>query len=495
MGVVKHQSVRSTILIYLGFAIGGINTLFLFPHFFSDDQFALTRMFLDIGVILVPFCTLSVGPTMNKFYPYYTARLDDKKNDMLTWVVVATLVGFLLFVLGTFIFKGLIIRKYSKNAPMFLEYFYLLYPFMLCYALFSVIENYSWTKHETVVPNFLKELVVRLGTTLLIVLYLFKLISFDLFLWLFILIWGVVLIVLLGYLKKKQLLHFNFQVSGVTRKLFRPMSTYSLSLLGATTCTLLAQNIAPLIISSTEGLKNAAYLSIATYMATLIQVPQRSISAIALPVLAQAWVDKNMDKIAEIYQKSSLLQLVAALYIFLGIWLNIDCFFMLLPPVYSIGKYVFLYMGISKVIDLGTGVNAQLLSTSRLWRFDLVSSVILMILSIPLNYMLMRTYGLVGSGYAALLSMFVFNTIRFLFIWKRFHLQPFTMNTVKAIGVAIAAYWGGGWLPYLGNPIIDIMGRALLFSGIFIFGILALRVSEDISSTAYAFLNKIRSRK
>lgn len=491
MGVIKKQSIISTVLIYLGFAIGGINTLFLFPHFFTDDQFALTRLFLDVGVIMLPFCTLSMGPTMNRFYPYYSSRLEDRKNDMLGWVLLASLAGYLLFVLGTLVFKDLIIRKYSKNAPMFLEYFYLLYPFMFCYSFFAIIENYSWSRHQTVAPNFLKELVVRVGTSLLIVLYIFKVLDFVQFLWLFNLMWGAVLAILVMFLQRKQLIHVSFRVSFVTKKLLRPMSIYSVSLLLATSFTLLANNIAPLIISSTDGLKNVAYLSVAMYMATLIQVPQRSISAIALPVLAEAWVEKDMSKIQDIYRKSSLLQLIAALYIFLGIWLSIDPFFQLLPSEYVVGKYVFFYLGISKIIDLGTGVNSQLLSTSKLWRFDLISSVMLITLSIPLNYMLIRTYGILGSGYAALLSMFVFNAIRCLFIWKKFSLQPFTKQTVKALVIGLIAYWAVAWVPHISQPVIDIIVRSAFFSGIFIAGTLALKVSDDINSTAFTFLEKL----
>ncbi|MFY0255906.1 lipopolysaccharide biosynthesis protein [Chitinophaga sp. 30R24] len=495
MGVVKQQSIISTVLIYLGFAIGGINTLFLFPHFFTDDQYALTRMFPEIGIVLVPLCTLSMGPTINKFYPYYTSHLEDKKNDMLTWALAVTLVGYLLFVLGTVVFKGVIVRKYSVNAPMLLTYFYQFYPFIFCYAFFSIVENYSWSRHRTVMPNFLKEVGIRLATMLLIVLYLFGVIGFDLFLWLLNLLWGVALVILLIYLRKQGQLYLSFRVSNVTRRLFRSMRTYTASILGATFFTLLAKNVAPLIISSTDGLKQVAYLSIATYLATMIQVPQRSISSIALPVLAQSWIDKNMGKIHEIYQKSSLLQLIAALYIYLGIWLSIDSFFQLLPSSYSVGKYVFFFLGLSKVIDLGTGVNAQLLSTSRLWRFDLYSSVILVILSIPLNYTLIRTFGIMGSGYADFLSMLVFNCIRCVFIWKKFGLQPFTRQTLKAIVIAVVAYGVGLLPPHTGNALLDIVIRSIVFSGVFIGGILAFKVSEDIDSTARAMVQRIRRKR
>ncbi|RFS18729.1 lipopolysaccharide biosynthesis protein [Chitinophaga silvatica] len=493
MGVIKQQSIRSTVLIYIGFAIGGINTVFLFPHIFTENEFALTRLLQEIAVILVPVCTLSSVPTISRFFPYYSSHLKDKDNDMLTWSVVATIIGFFLFVLGTIFFKDLIIRKFATNSPLFISYFFLLYPNVLLFALFGVFESYSGSRHLTVFPNFLKELVLRILTTVLVVMYYFKWVGFDLFLWLFSLLYGMLLVALLVYLYKHHFLHFTFKVSNVTRRLFGMMSTYSMSLLGATLFALLAQNIAALILSSAKGLDNVAYLTIATYISQLILVPQRSIAAIGLPVLAKAWKEKDMDKIEEVYVKSSVLQLVYAMFIFLVIWLNIDSIFSFLPESYKVGKYVVFYLGLSRVIDMGTGLNSQLLSTSRLWRFDLYSSVIFLALSFPLNYYLINNYGLLGSGYAGLLSMLVFNLIRYIFIWYKFRLQPFTVNTVKAIGVALLSFVATMWIPFVVHPLLDILVKGTVFTLIFGSLTLLMRISGDINDTAYGMLSKVRS--
>jgi len=202
-----------------------------------------------------------------------------------------------------------------------------------------------------------------------------------------------------------------------------------------------------------------------------------------------------MKKIDEVYTKSSLLQLIYGLFIFLIIWLNIDNFFRLLPPDYSQGKYVVLYLSLARVIDMGTGLNSQVLATSRFWRYDLYSSTVLLALSFPLNFFLIRDFGMIGSGYAELLSIFVFNLIRYLFIWIKFDLQPFTVNTLKAIGVGLAAYFGTVWIPFMIHPIIDIAIRGVLFTVIFGALILVLRVSEDINSTVLTTINKVRRRQ
>jgi len=433
-------------------------------------------------------------PTISRFFPYYSSHLKDKDNDMLTWALLATVIGFTLFVAGTFFFKGMIIKAYIKNSPLFISYFYLLYPNVFLFAVFAVFESYSGSRHLSVFPNFLKELVLRILTTVLIVAYYFKWIDLDTFFWLFSLLYGVLLLALLAYLHKHHYLHFTFRVSKVTRRLSRRMATYSSSLLGAILFSLLAKNIAPLILASTGGLGDVAYLTIVTYVSTLILIPQRSISAIGLPVLAQAWKERDMGKIDEVYTKSSLLQLIYGLFIFLIIWINIDDFFRLLPAGYSQGKYVVLYLSLARVIDMGTGLNSQVLATSRFWRYDLYSSVVLLALSFPLNYFLIIDYGMDGSGYAELISILVFNLIRYLFIWMKFGLQPFTANTLKAIGVALVAYFSTMWIPFMIHPIIDIAIRGALFATIFISLTLAFRVSDDINSTVVSTINKLRRR-
>jgi len=303
------------------------------------------------------------------------------------------------------------------------------------------------------------------------------------------------LLVLLVYLRQRHYLHFTFKVSRVTRRLSGRMATYSLSLLGATLFSLLAKNIAPLILASTSGLGDVAYLVVVTYVSMLILIPQRSISAIGLPVLAQAWKERDMKKIDEVYTKSSLLQLIYGLFIFLVIWVNIDSFFRLLPEGYRQGKYVLLYLGVARVIDMGTGLNSQILATSRFWRYDLYSSVVLLALSFPLNYFLIHDFGMTGSGYAELISIFVFNLLRYLFIWIKFGLQPFTMNTVKAIGVSLVAYYSTVWIPFMIHPIIDIAIKGAMFTVIFATLILVLRVSDDINSTVSTTINKLRGKK
>jgi len=80
MSTIRKQSIYSSLYIYAGFAIGAFNVLFLFPKFFTPEEFGLTRILMDISMILSMICTAGTLPVAMKFYPYYKHYLPKEKN-------------------------------------------------------------------------------------------------------------------------------------------------------------------------------------------------------------------------------------------------------------------------------------------------------------------------------------------------------------------------------------------------------------------------------
>ena len=115
----------------------------------------------------------------------------------------------------------------------------------------------------------------------------------------------------------------------------------------------------------------------------------------------------NHLEIKNIYEKSSLNQLLLGGFIFLIIWLNIDEGLALLPEKFQGGKYVVLYIGLSKLFSVATGVNGQIIVNSKYYRFDLYSNFILLIITIFTNYIFipesspLSEYSIVGINGAA----------------------------------------------------------------------------------------------
>ena len=116
-----------------------------------------------------------------------------------------------------------------------------------------------------------------------------------------------------------------------------------------------------------------------------------------------------------------------------------------LQPAYDQAMPVFLYLGLWRIVDMGTGVNSQIIGTSTLWRFEFLTGMILLAITLPLNYILAKKMGVVGPAIATLISYVIYNVIRYIFLLKRFGLQPFNYKT----GLTLLLAWWLIWFSYL----------------------------------------------
>lgn len=445
MSQIRKQSIISTVFVYTGFVIGFINT-YLFTRYnspFSTSEYALTNIFIAVGNIMFAFANLGMVASVYKFYPYYNDNLDKKKNDLLTWTWAISLIGFVLVVLAGIFFKDLVIRKFSERSPEFVKYYFWVFPFGFSILLFSILEVFAWNLRKSILTTFLREVLFRLLTTILIVLLYFKLMSsFDTFIKLYAFTYGVVALVLSVYLIYKKELHITFTISRVTKKFYKKIVSLATLVYFGGLVYMIAQFIDTIVIMSVVGTMAAGIFSLGSVVAGLVQAPQRGAIAASVPVLSKAWKDKDYGKILLIYQRSGINLLIASLGIFLLVWLNytdaIKTF--QLKPGYLDSKWIFFFLGVARIIDLGTGVNSQIIGTSTFWRFEFLSGIILLSLAIPLNYLLVKKFGIIGAGYSNVIAFTVYNFIRIIFLERKFNMHPFSIKTVYAVLLAFASY-------------------------------------------------------
>ena len=199
MATIRKQAIISGILMYTGFGVGAINILF-FTKFFSDGEYGLTRAFMDFGQSIFAFGSLGAVSVLYKFYPYYKDNLTDKKNDLLTWILCTSLFGFTIVTIAGYVFEPFIIRKFSSKSPLFLTYYYWVFPFGLGILLFGIMEAFSLSLKNAVLPTFLKEILLRILTLSIIILYYFKVINFPTFIHFFSFIYLGISLAIIGYL-------------------------------------------------------------------------------------------------------------------------------------------------------------------------------------------------------------------------------------------------------------------------------------------------------
>jgi len=482
MGSIRKQTIISSVLIYIGFLIGFVNQyLYTLNGSFTVEQYALTRIFFDFAQNMVAFGALGVIPVIYKFYPYYKDNLTQEKIDLMSWAMIAAFIGFIIVLVSGLIFQPYFVKKFIERSPLIVQYYYWMFPFAMGMLLFSVIEGFCWALQLSVISNFLKETAFRILTCILILLFYFKLISFQGFIYLFAFQFLAIFLFLLIYLIKTNNLHFNFSISRVTKKFWKKMLSMQALLYGGTLIASIAATIDSFIIASIMGLKAVGIFVFAQYVANVLQVPQRSIQAVSSSFLSRAWKDKNYPEINRIYSRSCINLLIMSLFLFGNIWLNIreGINVLNIQNDYLDGMKVLFILSMVRVIDAGTGLNAMVINTSTFWRFDFISGVVLIGLRFPLTYYLIKHYGIVGSAIAELIAYSIYNFIRYEFLRRKFNMQPFNLKTVYVILLSLTAYGVCYFAFSQFTGWTSIFLNGIVFSGIMIGGVFYLKLTPD----------------
>ena len=500
MSTIRKQSIISSFVIYIGFAVGLLNTYFFTKQGqFTTDEYGLTSIFVAVAAMMMAFAAMAMPSYIGKFYPYYYDHLPPRKNDMLTWALVVGILGFILVIITGFVIKPLITRKFAAHSPLLVHYYYWMFILGFGFTIYTILEAYAWNVGKSVFTNFLKEVQWRLLTTILIVLFITRVIKdYDLFIKLYSFTYLAIAITLFIYLLAAKKIHLTFKISKVTRRyLKRIVRLCTFLYLGVIIFTL-SQVFDTIVIASVlqEGTAKAGIFGLAQIMGSVIQAPQRGIVAASLVHLSRAWKEKDMALLQRVYQRSSINMLIFGCCLFALIALNYTeaIITFQLKDTFLLGFNAFILIGFTRLVDMGTGVNAQIIGTSTYWKFELFSGVILLIIMLPLTYILTREYDILGPAIATFISVTIYNGIRILFLWKKFRLFPFTMRSAYTLLLAAACFTVCYLLFSAMHGLPGMVLRSLVFCLLFGTGVIYGQLTPDIKPVLQAMRKRLRSK-
>jgi O-antigen/teichoic acid export membrane protein len=500
MATIRKQSIKGTIWVYTGFAIGVLITyLFTNSLWFKTEEYGLTRSLLEIGVLVYAFSSIGTNFYLYKFFPYYKDNLENKDNDLLGQAIKIAAVGFAATVLMLFLIEPIVIRKFGTNAALLVEYFYLIIPVGFFYLMYSLLEAYSYGFSKGVTTNFLKEVALRLFILLIVVLKISSVINLKTFIILFGFQFLIIAFLLAYILYKEGNLWVTFKTSRVTKKFKKNIiNIVALTFLTVIINTLRG-SIDSLILAAKldKGLSKVAVFGFVTYLAMPMQAPIRSMAAVTIPHLSRFWKEKNIAEIARIYKRSSINLLAFSLFIFFFVLLNykhvINTFN--INHEYLQGEIVFIIVGLVTIVELGTGLNGQIIATSSFFRFELWTSILLTSMIIPLSYILTVQYGIIGPALANLVSFTIYNVIRIIFLQRKFNMQPFSNKTIEIILIASISFIVIHFAFNNKEGIGFIILRSILFSVLFIVPTYMRNISPDVKQVLETVKKRVSKKE
>lgn len=487
MGVVIKQSIRSSIIAYLGVAIGYVNVLWLYPYFLTTEQVGLFRLIQSSAYLLATFGQIGLGQSLVKFFP------EQKENKgFLSSILIGGMLGFFLLSALALVFRESIVNYFSKESALFVDYFQVTLLVSFLIIQFQLLEAFSRSLLRIVIPTLLRDIGLRVLTTIALILYGFEFISFQSLIYSLLGIYGLVFIGLAVHLRIQGHLHlkvsFGFLKKGVGKRIL----TFGLySLIGAGGTQIILQ-IDSIMISGALGLEATGVYTIAFFIGVVIEMPKRAITQISSALLAQAFNKGDMAAVKKLYQQTSINQMIIGTLLLIGIWANLDSIYSFIPnnEAYLNGFNVVLFIALGKLSDMAFGTNGEIIVMSKYYKFNVVAVSILAILTIVLNLFLIPQYGIEGAAIASFLSMFLFNIMKFAFVWSKFKIQPFTIATVKFILIALMVIILNNLLPSIENTYLDILFRSTVITASLLALTYIFKVSKEVNELINSRLNK-----
>jgi O-antigen/teichoic acid export membrane protein len=342
-----------------------------------------------------------------------------------------------------------------------------------------------------VVPTIVREIFLKSANVVFIVGYGLHWYPFTTLIMLSTASYGVAVVFNLIYIKLLGRLYLRPNFKLINRKRLLEISAYGLFIILGGVGTVLSQKIDAIMLPAMKGLDYTAIYGIAFLIAQVIEIPRRAISQISSPILSQAWKGNNLDQIESLYKKSAVNQLLAGMLLFVLMWCNIDALFSILPKsdVYKQGKYVVLLISLSRLADMATGLNGEIILYSRYYRFATLAVIVLAVLTVVTNLLLIPVYALNGAAMATGLSVLVFVLIKVAFVRIKFGIHPFALGTLSVVLISAIVYFIAAIVPAppptsFINAVMSIVIRSLVVIVLFLPLLYFSNASTDLNGLA-----------
>ena len=478
MGVIKRQGIKQSLVNYFAVAIGAVSVLFIYP--IDRETYGLARFIIDGAMFLAPFLMLGFSSVTIRFFPHFK---DEKKGHkgFLFFVVSGVSVGCILFLLLTILFKEPFYGLYDERPALYQDYLGYLIPIAILLAFFQLFYNYSSNFKRIVVPALYQNLI-KVSLPVLILLFIWGNINRDtvvngILLNFVIALAGLIIYVFwLGELKLKP--DFEF----FNKTLLKKIANYAFYGLFGGIGSVLAFRIDSLMISTLIDFENNGTYAIALFIANVIAIPTNAINQITAPILSEAFKENDITHVKMLYQRSSINLLVIGLLLFIGIVASVNDLFLLMPngDQLSAGLAVVFFIGLSRIIDMGTSINNQIIDYSKFYRFRLYAILMLAVFNVVCNLIFIPKFQIAGAALATLASITLYNLVKFFYIMWKLDMQPFTLETIKILTVAMVVFAVAYFIPLTNNLLLNIVLRSIIIVLLYVPAIFLFRISPDI---------------
>ncbi|RYD53018.1 MAG: hypothetical protein EOP52_02405 [Sphingobacteriales bacterium] len=508
VGIVIRQSLKTTLVTLVGAAIGAF-VIFLSAKLLPLQELGFSRTLTNFALVSASILVLGFHGTLAVFiyrYPIGDPRRAAFLGLCLTLPLAAVcLVSGIYFACKSW-FVGLF---QPADSPFFDRYFIWLPVFAFFACLQVLLESYLMAYLKVAQYTFVREIGLKGGSLLLILLMGAGFISFSAFIIGSVLLYAVACLILLALVvrtggfsiswnwnllpraERRELIHF----AG-----FHALLGVSINLLNAIDGIMLA----PL---DKQGLRASGIYTIALFVISIMLIPMRALTHAITPVITQAYQAQDHAQVDSLFRKSSNTMFLASLGMTVIILANLSNGLQLLGSEFKPILVVIPILLVGRLVDAATGINEQVLSISRHYRFSFVLSIGLVAGVIVFNRLLIPRWGVTGAATGTTAAVLLYNLGKWYFVKQKLGLQPFSQTTLRILAAGLLAFGVGWLLPHLPTaPVVsptkhtililmDATARTLVIAVVYLILLLVFKAAPDLLPVFRNLRNRFPGRR
>lgn len=478
MGIVFKQSLKNSLVIYLGFAIGGINTLIFYPKFLESDYYGIVVYVLSASNLFMPLIAFGVHFAIIKFFSVYQEK--EQRDRFLTIsLFLPLLVAVPMGLLWSHFHEWIVNYGPEENKLMIKDYTVSIYIVALACAYFEVF--YAWAKvHlKSVLGNVLKEFWNRAVVMILLLGVFFDFLTRPQFIYFLTGAYILRTFVMMFYAFSLYLPRFSLKLPDN----FSEIIKYALYIILAGSAGVIILDIDKVMIPGKETFEQAAYYAVAVYIGTFIEAPSRAMRQILEPLTSQTLNQNDEKEVNSLYKKSSINLLLIGGLFFLLVNCNIHEFFKMMEEGFAGGELIVLMISLVKLYHVFLGNNRDIINNSKFYRIALPFAI-----GSGLSVYLLNKYfyfdlgmGTDGLALSTLISIFTFNSLKLWFVNYKIKMSPFTSKTFLMLFVIVAFFGIFYFWNFTFHPIINIGLKSAIIFPIYMVIVYKLQISTEVN--------------
>lgn len=490
MGVIKKQAFQSSVLLYTGTLIGFLTTGVMAPNLLSKSEIGTLKLLQSYSSVVMSLGIFGFSTITIRFLPIFFDKIKEHYNGFLGISLIVGTIGSILATLVIYVIKPFIIENNIDKSPEFAQYFLLIIPltiFQIYYSLFDSYNNALYrSSYGVLIRDFVQRILILIGLFLILIQFF----NFDQYIYFFTAALCFPTILMLAHIIK----HKSFDIKINFNFLKKPIiaSMASVGLFG------MLNNFSGIAVIQIDTIMLNMYLdsavvgiyAITFYFGTLVLIPSKALNKIAPTLIAKAYKEKDMETVKDVYYKSSGNLFLIGVLILLGLLVNLENVFNIIPKTYEEGKYVIVLIGLANLIKMAAGSNDSIITYSKYYKMTTFFLVIMIILIVILNFIFIPIFGMTGAALASLLAILIHNLMKFTFIKAKFDLNPYNFQYLIVLIISAIIYLLVSLLPDINNFIIEIFIDSICAAILFYFSVRYLAIAHEINH----FINQLTDR-